>query len=125
VQQEIRYDYAGVSELMRTHRLTQTNMNRMAGGRRPRPRQKPGTGQDTRRDKPLSAQAPELSLEPYKAFLTAILDQAIRDVGSRSHDYRRAAWHWLRDHPDCVEICEWLDLDHRLLIKALEPRGAA
>jgi hypothetical protein len=156
VQRQMGRHDAGISQLMRTHGLTQTTMDRMVRGCRsgPRPRdyeaarrQKPRAGQRTRAQKPRTgqrvkrqkrpagqleprhqrlerAQASEPSIEPYLAFLTALLDQAIRDVGSRSHDCRRAAWHWLRAHPDCVEICEWLELDHARVIEVLERRGA-
>lgn len=148
VQQEIRYDYAGVSQLMRRHRLTQTRMNRMVrvrrSGARLRRRQNPPTGQRARRGKPSKGakrqkpragqleprnqwlervQGPEL-IEPYKALAAALLDQAIRDVRSSSLHDRRSAWHWLRSNPDCADFCDWLSFDHGRLIETLEARRA-
>jgi len=133
VQQEIGYDYARVGQLMRRHGLTQATMNRMekvrGSGARLRRRQQPRTGQrvkrpagqgEPRHQQLERAQASEPSIEPYKALLIAILDRAMRDARSCPPDERRGAWRWLRSDPACAEICDWLDLDQRLLIKALE-----
>lgn len=47
---------------------------------------------------------PDVSMKHYNIFLSALLDQAIRDAGSPKLELRRATWRWLRADPDCVEI---------------------
>lgn len=63
-------------------------------------------------------------MDPYRCLLAAMLRQALKDAGSRSHEHRRAARRWLQVDPACTEICDWLEMDQAALVTALEQREA-
>lgn len=67
----------------------------------------------------------DTTMLPYRALLVAMLEQAVKDVGSKNPDLRRAAAKWLWDDPFCIEICQWLGYDHEALTEALEHRPVA
>jgi hypothetical protein len=51
------------------------------------------------------------TLPPEKALLLAVLIQALRDAQAPAGKWGDEARVWL-ESPDCMEICEWLDLSH-------------
>lgn len=63
-----------------------------------------------------------VNMAPYRDFLIALLEQAIKDIQHSRQDIRNAAVRWLWGDPFCEELCEWLGYSPVAIREALAPR---
>ncbi len=60
-----------------------------------------------------------IAIEPYKALIVAMLEQAIRDIRRGRPEVRQSAQSWLLHDPCCADLCEMIDLNLEALTEAL------
>lgn len=59
--------------------------------------------------------------EPEVLLYRAVIDQALHDLGSKYPDVQEEADLWFDPvNPDFLEVCDYADIDYRLVLKYIE-----
>ena len=66
-----------------------------------------------------------INMAPYRDFLIALLEQAVKDMQHSRLDIRKSAARWLWNDPFCEELCEWLGYSPVAMREAIETRVPA
>ena len=61
-----------------------------------------------------------VAMEPYKALIVALLEQAIKDIRHGRPEVRQSATRWLHHDSSCAELCDMIGLNREALTEALQ-----
>ena len=59
-------------------------------------------------------------IDPYKALVVAMIEQAIHDIRHGRPQVRQTAYRWLQHDQSCAELCDCIGLNRKALTEALD-----